>query len=41
MGQGYLEAAFDAEDLLPQDLVSANVLRERSQSRDAEFRAVD
>jgi hypothetical protein len=40
-GQGYLEAEFDAIDLLPQDLVSADVLREGSQSRDAELRAVD
>jgi hypothetical protein len=39
-GQGYLEAEFDTVDLLPQDLVNADVLRECSQSRDAE-RAVD
>jgi hypothetical protein len=39
--QGYLEAEFDTIDLLPQDLFSADVLREGSQSRDEEFRAVN
>ncbi|KIK05867.1 hypothetical protein K443DRAFT_328398 [Laccaria amethystina LaAM-08-1] len=39
-GQGYLDAEFDTVDLLPQDLVNADVLRECSQSRDAE-RAAD
>ena len=38
---GYLEADFDTVDLLPQNLVSADVLRESSQSRDSELRAVD
>ncbi|KIK05825.1 hypothetical protein K443DRAFT_327403, partial [Laccaria amethystina LaAM-08-1] len=40
-GQVYLEAEFDTVDLLPQGLVSADVLREYSQSRDAELGAVD
>ena len=40
-GQGYLEVEFDAENLLPQDLLSATVLREHSQSRDAELKVVD
>ncbi|KIJ90613.1 hypothetical protein K443DRAFT_537818 [Laccaria amethystina LaAM-08-1] len=39
--QSYMEAEFDTEDSLPQDLVSAGVLRECSQSKAAEFRAVD
>jgi hypothetical protein len=38
---GCLEAEFDTIDLLPQDLLSADVLREGSQSRDAELKAVD
>ena len=33
-GQGYLEAEFDTVNFLPQDLVSAVVLREWSQSLD-------
>ena len=40
-GQGYLEVEVDTLDLLPQDPVSADVLRERSQPKDAELRAVD
>ena len=40
-GQGYLEVAVDTVDLLPQDLVSADILRERSRSRDAELGAID
>ena len=44
--QGYLEAKFDAVDSPappppPQDLISANLLRECSQSRDAKFRALN
>ena len=40
-GQGYLEVEVDMVELLPQDLVSAGFLRERSHSKDAELRAVD
>ena len=36
-----LEAEFDRVDLLPQDLVSAYILRECSESRDVELREVD
>ena len=39
--QGYLEAEFDKVDLLPQDLVDADVLRECSQLRGVELRALD
>jgi hypothetical protein len=40
-GNGYLEAEFDTVDLIIQELVGADVLRECSQWRDAELRAAD
>ena len=36
-----MEAELDMVDLLPQDHVSADVLRECSQSRDVELNTVD
>ena len=39
--EGYLEEGFDTVDLLPQDHISADVLRECLQSRDVELNTVD
>ena len=40
-GRCYLRAEFNTVDLLPQGLVGADLLRERSKPRDTELKTVD